>query len=75
MITEDPFGVKPYLCVSTLIEVTPFCLKSTGYGKGKPAFSMNGSKNPPKHASMCRGRLNLIASEDKAGISSIIPTK
>lgn len=49
------------LWVSADILVTPGTLKST-FGTSKPAFSMNGTMNPPRQQSVCTGILYLLPS-------------
>jgi len=74
---ELPFGAKPYLCVSTLIDVTPGRRKSkppiSTHGDGKPAFARQGMRKDPKQQSTCRGILYVVASLLSAGILSTTP--
>ena len=69
---ELPFGAKPYLWVSQLMLVTPFNLKSKS-SVSKPAFSRKGTRKEPRQQSTCNGILRLMASLERALMSSMIP--
>ena len=52
------FGAIPYLWWSTLIEVTPFTLKSKS-GISNPSSFANGLINPPRQQSTCNPTSNF----------------
>ena len=55
--TDEPFCARPYLCVSTDMDVTPGTRKSNGaeVGNASPmASDAKGITKPPRHASTCR---------------------
>src|SRR6056300_1876014 len=70
--TEEPFCAKPYLCVSTLIDVTPGTWKSNKECLESQANLLrNGRKKPPKQASTCKQHSLAKASFARSATGSI----
>ena len=73
MSTDAPFGEKPYLCGSQLMEVTPSSEKSATCGGGKPAADMKGRRKPPRQQSRWRPIPRERASAESSSIGSMTP--
>ena len=74
-MTLLPFGAKPYLCVSTLMDVTPGRRKSRyeEEAMGKPAEFRRGTRKEPKQQSTCKGNECVKASLESAASGSMMP--